>query len=438
MARRRKKLPVEPVLAEIESLDHDGRGVAHIDGKVVFIDNALPGEQVMFCYTQQRRKFDQGRVVEVLKASADRVTPKCPHFGVCGGCALQHMSNAAQIRHKQQVLAEQLQHIGKITVPDFLPALVGKEWGYRRKARLGVRYAIKKEQLMVGFRERYGRFITEMDSCEVLDASVGKRIALLKQLIASLHAYDRIAQIEVAVGDNATALVFRNLVELDEQDRQALMDFARAEGVQVWLQPKGPETIYPLWPDDAQLYYELPEYDVHVDFLPVDFTQVNGELNRKMVAHALGLLELSAEQTVLDLFCGLGNFTMPLSRKVKQVIAIEGSESLVERAHANASRNGIENVEYHVADLFQGLPEYVGRAERVLLDPPRSGAFAIVSDIERIAPQRIVYVSCNTATLARDAGVLVNDKGYRLVTAGIMDMFPHTAHAEAIAMFEKP
>jgi 23S rRNA (uracil1939-C5)-methyltransferase len=437
MARRRKKLPVEPVLAGIESLDHDGRGVAHIDGKVVFIDNALPGEQVMFCYTQKRRKFDQGRAVEVIKASVDRVTPKCPHFGVCGGCALQHMSNPAQLRHKQQVLAEQLQHIGKVTVPDFLPALVGKEWGYRRKARLGVRYAIKKEQLMVGFRERYGRFITEMDSCEVLDASVGKRIALLKQLIAGLHAYDRIAQIEVAVGDNATALVFRNLVELDEYDRQALVDFARAEDIQVWLQPKGPETIYPLWPDDAQLYYELPEYDVHVDFQPVDFAQVNGELNRKMVPHALGLLDLTAEQTVLDLFCGLGNFTMPLARKVAHVIAIEGSASLVERAHANASRNGIENVEYHVADLFQGVPEYVGKVDRVLLDPPRSGALQVVSDIERIAPQRIVYVSCNTATLARDAGVLVKEKGYRLLTAGIMDMFPHTAHAEAIAVFEK-
>jgi 23S rRNA (uracil1939-C5)-methyltransferase len=437
MARRRKKLPLEPVQAEIESLDHEGRGVAHIDGKVVFVDNALPGEQVMFCYTQKRRKFDQGRVVEVLRASADRVSPRCPHFGVCGGCALQHMSNAAQLRHKQQVLAEQLQHIGKLTVPEFLPVLEGEEWAYRRKARLGVRYALKKEQLMVGFRERYGRFITEMDSCEVLHASVGKRIALLKQLITGLHAYDKIAQLEVAVGDNATALVFRNLVDLDEHDTQALQEFARTEDIQVWLQPKGPETIYPLWPENAQLYYELPEYNVHVDFLPVDFTQINGGLNRKMVTHALCLLELSAEHTVLDLFCGLGNFTLPLARKVNHVIAIEGSQSLVERAHANAARNGIHNVEYHVADLFEGVPGHVGKVDRVLLDPPRSGALQVVSEIERIAPKRIVYVSCNTATLARDAGVLVNDKGYRLVTAGIMDMFPHTAHAEAIAVFEK-
>lgn len=437
MSRRRKALPVEPVLADIESLDHDGRGVAHIDGKVVFIDNALPGERVRFVYTLCKSRFDEGKTVEVIRPSSDRVEPKCPHYGVCGGCSLQHMRNAAQLAHKQRVLVEQLQHIGKLNVPALLPPLEGTEWGYRRKARLGVRYAEKLGELLVGFRERHGRYLARMDSCEVLHPSVGKRIKALKQLILCLDSRDKIAQIEIAVGDNATVLVFRNLVALGTADTQALIDFASAEGVHVWLQPKGPDTARPLWPEDSRLQYSLPEYGLHIDFMPVDFVQVNADLNQRMIALALSLLALSQKHTVLDLFCGLGNFSLPLARHVSHVIAIEGSDDLVARALTNAKSNGINNIEFHVADLFQGIPDYVAKVDRLLLDPPRSGAVEVVREIERIAPQRIVYVSCNTATLARDAGILVNDKGYRLLTAGIMDMFPHTAHAEAIAVFEK-
>jgi 23S rRNA (uracil1939-C5)-methyltransferase len=435
--RRRNRLPQEPVEVTIESLDHEGRGIAHIDGKTLFVDGALPGETVNARYTQKRRRFDQSRTVEVLKASDKRIEAKCPHFGVCGGCSLQHMSHDAQVELKQNVLLELFEHVGKLEVPEVLPPLTDAQWQYRRKARLGARYVEKKEKLMVGFRERYGRYLADMSRCEVLHESVGERIEALQVLIRSLNAYKQIAQIEVAVGDNATALVFRNLEELVEDDRRKLRQFADDNDVQVWLQPGGPDTVAPLWPDQIELYYELPEYAVRMDFLPTDFTQVNAGINRKMIPYAIELLELQPEHKLLDLFCGLGNFSLPLARQVSHVTGVEGDEGLVERAHQNAEKNGVTNVDFMVADLFKGVPSGIDSIDRLLLDPPRSGALEIVSEIEKLSPQRIVYVSCNPSTLARDAGVLVNDKGYKLLKAGIMDMFPHTAHAEAIAVFEK-
>lgn len=435
--RRRNKLPVEPIEVQIESLDHEGRGITHVDGKILFVDGALPGETVMARYTQKRRRFDQARTVEVIKASGQRIQAKCPHFGVCGGCSLQHMSDDMQVEIKQNVLIEQLEHIGHVTTSEVLPPLRDALWNYRRKARLGARYVEKKEKLMVGFRERYGRYLTDMSRCEVLHESVGERIEALQVLIRSLQSYRQIAQIEVAVGDNTTALVFRNLVDLEQADLDKLKQFAIENNVQVWLQPAGPETVAPLWPEKVELYYELPDYGIKMDFLPTDFTQVNAGINRKMIPYAMELLELDASHKVLDLFCGLGNFSLPLAKNSAQVIGIEGDEVLVQRAQSNATANGINNVEFIAGDLFKGVPDNIGPVDRLLLDPPRSGALEVVSEIEKLSPQRIVYVSCNSATLARDAGVLVNEKGYQLLKAGIMDMFPHTAHAEAIAVFEK-
>ncbi|MDT8404878.1 23S rRNA (uracil(1939)-C(5))-methyltransferase RlmD [Sulfuriflexus sp.] len=438
MARRRKKqLPVDPVPATIESLSHEGRGVAHLDGKAVFIDNALPGEEVRFVYTSQRKAFDQGRAVDIITPSPDRVEPACPHFLVCGGCSLQHMSAPAQVAHKQAVLLEQFHHVARLEIEDVLPPLTAEQWGYRRKARLGVRFVVKKDKLLIGFRERSSAFLTDMNSCVVLHESVGQHIEDLQALVRSLDAYQHIAQIEVAVGDDLTALVFRNLEELSTDDQAKLIDFAKAFDVQVWLQSKGPDSAMPLWPTGSRLYYALPEYDVELDFLPTDFTQVNYAMNHQMVARAIELLELQPEHNVLDLFCGIGNFSLPLSRKARKVTGIEGSAALVARARENAERNNVTNVDYIAADLTEYMPAADEPVDRLLLDPPRSGALEVVARMKELNPQRIVYVSCNIATLARDAGELVANQGYKLVSAGIMDMFPHTAHVESIAVFER-
>lgn len=438
MARRRKKkLPVDPVRAEIESLSHEGRGVAHIDGKATFIDNALPGEEVMFLYTSKRRAFDQGTAVEILKASPDRVEPGCVHFGLCGGCSLQHMSSEAQLAHKQAALVDQFKHIAKLEIENILPPLTAEQWGYRRKARLGVRFVIKKDKLLVGFRERNAGYLADMNSCEVLHESVGHHIEDLQALIRSMDAYMTIAQVEVAVGDDLTTLVFRNLEALSDSDEDKLKGFAEQFNVQVWLQPGNSSTAYPLWPTDSRLYYAMKEYDVELDFLPTDFTQVNYSINHQMVARAIELLDLQPEHNVLDLFCGIGNFSLPLARKVRKVTGIEGSEVMVARAKENAERNGITNIEYLAADLTEYLPSADEKIDRLLLDPARSGAFEVVERMKKLNPERIVYVSCNIATLARDAGELVANQGYKLVSAGIMDMFPHTAHVESIAVFER-
>lgn len=441
MSRRRKQLPQEPVPARIESLTHEGRGVTHIDGKAVFVDGALPGEDVMFRYTRRKRAYDEGTTVEVLQASPDRVRPRCAHFGVCGGCSMQHLATDAQIRAKQQVLLDDLTRIGGVEPETVLPPLTGPVWGYRRKARLGVKDVIKKGRVLVGFRERRSPYLAELERCEVLDSRVGPYLGELGRLIEGLHARGRIAQIEVALGDETGVLVFRNLDPLGEADRGALLAFGRAHGLRIYLQPGGPDTVQPLEGESTALNYALPAHQVEIAFEPTDFTQVNADINRAMVDRALELLEPDAGDRILELFAGLGNFTLPLARRVARVVAVEGEAGLVARAEENARCNGVDNVEHHVADLaaeVEGLPWLRGRTyDRVLLDPPRSGAAAVLASVASTGAKRLVYVSCNPATLARDAAELVQRHGFRLRCAGVMDMFPHTGHVESIAAFER-
>lgn len=442
MARRKHKqrLPSESVQAEIESLSHDGRGIARLEGKTVFIDGALAGESVSFKYTRLHKKYDEGRVDTIEVASADRVTPKCQHFGICGGCSLMHMSPEAQLSLKQGTLKEQLLHFGQLTPEQWLPPLTGPLWGYRRKARLGVRYVTKKGKVLVGFREKGSPYLAELSQCEVLDPRVGLRLEELGNLISELEAYNRIAQIEVAMDDGNTALVFRNMDPLCETDRQKLIHYGQQHDLWIYQQPGGPDSVSPLWPEQPQLHY-APEEGLRLEFAPGDFTQVNAGINHKMIAKAIELLALQPSDRVLDLFCGLGNFTLPLARRVSSVVGVEGDKSLVAHAQRNARLNGLENAEFELADLtVTQLKDYAWAQQgftKVLLDPPRSGAFELLGQIAALGAETIVYVSCNPATLARDAGELVNQYGYQLKQTGIMDMFPHTSHVESIALFQK-
>ena len=442
MSRRKKKLPAEPQRATVESLTHDGRGVARVGDKTVFIDGALPQEEVLFRYTRVRSNYDEGTVLEVLKASPPRVTPACEFFAVCSGCSLQHLDPAEQIRIKQNMLLENLNRIGKVEAEEILPPVTGPIWGYRQKARLGVRYVHKKQRVLVGFREKHSAFLADMHSCKILNPMIGERLDELSTTIRQLSCYKQIAQIEVAIGEEGAALIFRHLVELTDEDRQVLTSFGQRHEFQVYLQPKGPDSVTLLWPDTASLSYRIPVFDVTLAFRPNDFTQVNTAINQAMVTRALELLDPQPTDQLLELFCGLGNFSLPLARRVKQVVAVEGDAALIERGRDNASQNAIDNVEYHVANLMEdvaGLSWLRNRSyDKVLLDPPRSGALEVLPVIADLKPGRIVYVSCNPATLARDAGILVNDYGYNLVKTGVMDMFPHTAHVESIALFTKP
>ncbi len=440
MSRRRKKakLPNYPVRVVIESMSHDGRGIARVDGKTVFVDGALPGEEISFLYTGRSRKHDEGRVCEIFSASPERVEPRCAHFDICGGCSLQHQAEDRQIHSKQQVLLDNLERIGKVKPERVLEPLTGPVWGYRNKARLGVKFVKKKGRVLVGFREKRKPYLADIRCCEVLHPSVGERIGELAELIQALRARERIAQIEVAVGDAVSVLVFRNLDPLCDADSQALRDYARSTGLHIYLQPGGPDSIELLWPDASQLVYRLADYDVEVRFLPLDFTQVNPAINPPMINQALSLLQLEASHRVLDLFCGLGNFTLPMARTAAQVIGVEGDAGLVQRARDNAQLNGIDNTEYHAVDLSQDIAEQPWmqqRFDRILLDPPRSGAQELVGCLGDLGAGRIVYVSCHPGSLARDAGILVNELGYRLEAAGVMDMFPHTTHVESMALF---
>lgn len=438
--RNRKALPAAPVRARIDSLAHDGRGVAHVNGKATFIDGALPGEEVSFVYRTQRKRYDEGELSEVIEASPDRVVPRCTHFGLCGGCSLQHTSPAAQIRLKEAVLLEDLRRIGGVTPEAMLPPLSGAHWGYRRRARLGAKFVDKKQAMLVGFRERRSTLLADLSRCEVLHPAVGERLIALREMLRGLKAYNRIPQVEVAAGDEAVALVFRHLLPLDEADLAALRSFGERHGFYIYLQPGGPDSAASLWPADARLHYALPDHRVELEFRPTDFTQVNGEMNRRMVAQALELLAPSPSERVLDLFCGLGNFSLPLARQAAAVVGVEGEAGLVQRARDNALRNGLDNVEFHTADLDgeEGhWPWLASDYDKVLLDPPRTGALAAVRRIGELSVARIVYVSCNPATFARDAGELVQRCGYRFAKVGVMDMFPHTTHVECMAVFEK-
>lgn len=436
--RRKPRLPNYPVRVSVERLSHDGRGITHVDGKAVFVDGALAGEDISFLYTGRARKHDEGRLCELFKASPDRVEPKCAHFDICGGCSLQHQQPGGQILAKQQTLLDNLRRIGKVEPETLLAPLTGPVWGYRNKARLGVKYVTKKGRVLVGFREKHKPYIADIQRCEVLHPSVGERLHGLADLISGMQARARIAQIEVAVGDDTTVLVFRNLDPLSQDDRQKLTDYAQHTGLHIYLQPKGPDSIELLWPEASTLRYCLPDQNIEVRFLPSDFTQVNPAINKIMIQQALKLLDLQESDTVLDLFCGLGNFTMPIARKVAAVVGVEGEAGLVQRARENSQRNGIDNVEYHVVDLNESAcdqPWMQHSYDKILIDPPRSGAQELVPNLAELGADRIVYVSCHPASLARDAGMLVNDLGYRLIAAGVMDMFPHTTHVESMALF---
>jgi 23S rRNA (uracil1939-C5)-methyltransferase len=442
MSRRNRKprLPNYPVRAHIESLSHDGRGVTHVEGKAVFVDGALPGEEISFLYSHRAKKHDEGRVCEIFTASPERVEPKCEAFAICGGCSLQHLAPQQQIQAKQQALLDNLRRIGKVEPGRVLAPLTGPVWGYRYKARLGVKFVRKKGRVLVGFREKRTPYLADIRRCEVLHPSVGERLEQLAELIQGMQARERIAQIEVAVSDDITVLVFRNLDPLSDDDTGRLRRFAEQAGLHVYLQPAGPDSIELLWPERSQLAHRLPAYDVELQFLPLDFTQVNPAVNRAMIAQALELLALQADDTVLDLFCGLGNFSLPMARRAQRVMGVEGDTGLVQRAWANARHNGIDNVDFAVADLGQdpaGQTWMQTPYSKVLIDPPRSGAQDMMAPVAALGAARIVYVSCHPGSLARDAGSLVNERGYRLAAAGVMDMFPHTGHVESMALFEK-
>lgn len=437
---RRQKLPLDPVEAIIESLSQDGKGVTHIDEKATFIEGALPGEKVTFIYTAKRRSHDEGRVHEVLEASDERVEPKCPHFSICGGCNLQHLSAEGQIKHKQRSMLDALKHIGHVEPAEVFDPMTGDQWGYRRKARLGVRHVRKKERVLVGFREKQGGFLADIDSCEVLHASVGKNLPAFQDLIYGMDSREKMPQIEVAVGDEATALIVRHLEPLSAGDKEKWIAFAKEHDYQLYFQPKGPDTVHLAYPDTAELFYEHPEFNTKVLFGPQDFFQVNSSINRKMVPRAVELLQLKGDEHVLDLFCGLGNFTLPIARHAAQVTGVEGDDIMVARARQTAEANGLSNTDYYSCNLMgelKGEPWLKQHYDCILLDPPRSGAKEVIEHFTKLKPKRIVYVSCHPATLARDADMLVNTQGYKLLGAGIMDMFPHTAHVESIAVFEK-
>ncbi|MDX1519882.1 MAG: 23S rRNA (uracil(1939)-C(5))-methyltransferase RlmD, partial [Gammaproteobacteria bacterium] len=437
---RRKKIPSDPQPAHIDSLSHEGRGIASIAGKTTFIHGALPGEDVMFRYSNRRAKFDEGYIVEVIKASGDRKTPECPHFGVCGGCSLQHMENDAQLQHKQQVLLDQFEHIGHVKPESLFEPITGPVQGYRRKARLGVKFVAKKDKVLVGFREIYSRFVADIDRCMVLHPAVGEKLLALQALIQGLSIFRQLPQLEVAVSDDLTVLVLRHLQPLTSDDRDRLIEFETQHDVIFFLQPKGPDSVVKLSDDEFPgLRYRLPDHDIEIVFQATDFTQVNMEINRQMINRVLDLFELNNQDRVLDLFCGLGNFTLPVAKYCGHVTGVEADPGLIERARFNAMHNGLDNTEFVVANLMDETLEAAFLHERfnkVLLDPPRSGAREIIERLDLSNTEILVYVSCNPATLALDAGILVHQKKLRLVGAGIMDMFPHTSHVESIALFQ--
>jgi len=437
---RRKRLPEEPVEVVIESLSHDGKGVAHIDGKATFIHGGLTDEKVMFKYTAKKKKYDEGSVVEVLSPSPDRVEPGCENFDICGGCSLQHLEASKQIESKQQILLDALTHIGKVTPETVLPPLVNKSsWGYRRKARLGVKDVPKKGRVLVGFRERGSNYIANIERCPVLHPAVGEKLTHLSTLIEGLSIHNKLPQIEVAMDDSQCVLIFRVLEEPNAEDLEKFRQFGIDHDFIIYLQSGGPDTVIPL-DDKADLHYALPDFNLELHFLPNDFTQVNSAINRQMLTKAVDMLELTTDDNVLDLFCGIGNFTLPLATKAKKVTGVEGDDGLVKRALANAKLNNLDNVDFHVANLYEsldGMDWAIGQYNKVLIDPPRSGAQEVLPLLKKLGADRLVYVSCYPGTLARDAGILVNELGYKLVSAGVMDMFPHTAHVESIALFER-
>ena len=439
MARSRAKLQREFEIA-ITELGHDGRGVGRDAGKAVFVSGALPGETVLAKQTGRNRHFDEAVTVEVRVASPDRVTPRCAHFGVCSGCVLQHLAEPQQIAAKQRILLENLTRIGHVEPERVLEPLTDAAWGYRRKGRFSVRFVEKKGRTLVGFREIDPRFVAELSHCHTVIPEIGVRIPEITALVDSLDSKRMIPQIEFIAGDAAVVLVFRHLEALSDADLQRLIDFAKSSGFAVFVQSGGIDTVKPLWPEQVELSFAIPDDGIVMNFRPLDFIQVNAGLNQKMIARAIELLDPQSTDRVLDLFAGLGNFTLPLARKAGHVIGVEGEAGLVARARENAARNQLPNVEFHAADLMKDLSSESWMRQgfdKLLLDPPRAGAAEVLAQLPLKGIRRIVYVSCHTASLARDAGFLVSERGYRLVAAGAMDMFPQTAHVESIALFVK-
>lgn len=440
----------------VESLDIEAQGVAHNnEGKVVFIEGALPGEQAQVEVHKRKNQWEQATLRVLRRESSQRVRPACPHFGLhagaCGGCKMQHLHAGAQVAIKQRVLEDNLAHLGKVRPERMLRPIEGPTWGYRLRARLSVRYVAKKGTVLVGFHERKSRYVADMSECHVVPRDVSDMLLPLRALIGAMEARERLPQIELAVGDGVTALVLRHLEPLSPGDLKHLRDFAAKHGVQWWLQPKGPETVHLLDEGGPELAYTLPEFGLTMPFKPTDFTQVNHQINTVLVGRALRLLDVQRGERVIDWFCGLGNFTLPLATRAREVLGIEGSEVLVERSRQNAVRNGLgAKASFAARNLFEITPEDLvsfGAADKWLVDPPREGAFALAKALADLAPaapagwalpKRIVYVSCNPATLARDAGLLVNVAGYRCTAAGAVNMFPHTAHVESIAVFDRP
>lgn len=447
---------------EVNALDLEGQGVARRpDGKVVFIEGALPDERVTVQVHRRKNQWEQGTLLAVERESSQRVAPRCPHFGLhagaCGGCKMQHLEPAAQVAVKQRVLEDNLWHLGKVKPERMLRPIEGPSWGYRYRARLSVRFVAKKDTVLVGFHERKSRYVADMQVCPVLPPQVSALLMPLRELIGAMDQRDRLPQIELAAGDAITALVLRHLEPLTPDDQQRLLEFGARHAVQWWLQPGGPDTVHRLTSNEEVLAYQLPEFGVDMPFKPTDFTQVNPMINRVLVQRAIQCLEVSPTDQVIDWFCGLGNFTLPLARLAREVMGIEGSRVLVERAQVNAKHNGLSShTAFEVRNLFElsasdlaSLPS----ANRWLIDPPREGAFALAKALADLrqqdpsepqsealawkAPQRLVYVSCNPATLARDAGLIVHQAKYRCVAAGVVNMFPHTAHVESMAVFER-
>ncbi|MFN7369732.1 MAG: 23S rRNA (uracil(1939)-C(5))-methyltransferase RlmD [Burkholderiales bacterium] len=427
----------------VESLDLEARGVAKQDGKVIFIDGALPGETVQYSSYRKKPSYEFAQLTEIKRSSSVRISPRCPHFGVCGGCSMQHLDPVAQLAVKQRVLEDNLWHIAKVKPDMMLRPIQGPDWRYRYRARLSVRYVAKKGGVLVGFHEKKSSYVADMRECHVLPKAISDLLLPLRSLVESLSIRERLPQIEYAQGQFVTVMVLRVLEAPSSQDQALLRQFAEQHQVQFWLQPQGPDSAVPFWPVNApELSYALGEFGLHMPFKPTDFTQVNHQINQSLVSYALRLLQVQSIDRVLDLFCGLGNFTLPLATQARQVHGIEGSETLVQRALDNAQRNGLNNASFAARNLFETTPEEMaswGAFDRVLIDPPREGALAVAQALasEQVPrPKRLVYVSCNPATLARDAAVLTHEGGWKLSAAGVVNMFPHTSHVESIAVFD--
>jgi 23S rRNA (uracil1939-C5)-methyltransferase len=441
MARHRKrKLMEQPIEVVIEDLSHDGRGIARINGKVMFVNGALPGEKVIAKHTGGSKNFEEGLAIEILQASDDRVEAQCQFYDVCNGCTMMHLTPLKQIEFKQNTLKQNLLKMAKLQPEIWLDPLTAGSWHYRRRARLSVRWVIAKDKVLVGFREKEGRYVAEMDYCEVLQKPLDDLIKPLAAMIGQLVIRQHVAQIEASIADDDVALIIRHLKPIRETDERILLDFAKEHSVRIYSQSKGPNTIVELTENHQALYFDMPAYNVRMEFLPSDFIQVNAKMNEKMIAQAMDLLEVSEDDVVLDLFCGLGNFTLPLATKVKQIVGIEGDQSLVDRAVHNAKLNQLDNVDFYEADLrrnHENSEWFQKDYTKVLIDPPRSGAWEVLPLIAQTKADTLLYVSCHPASLARDTDKLVNELGFKLVKAGVMDMFPHTSHVESIALFRR-